>query len=121
MTKKAFDYVLGEVKKDLADPKRSSDLSPTLKLAICLKFLAEGSYQQAVGKDFHLNVAQPTVSKVIKEVLQSLEKRLCSSLPTFSTFSYSSRGDKFTTEETRIFVLSRLGEFRKMTFRGSVI
>lgn len=78
LTKRAFLYVLSEVEKDLPAANRSSGLPPAIKLAICLKFLAEGSYQHAVGRDFYLNVAQPTVSKTITEVLQSLEKRLCS-------------------------------------------
>lgn len=69
--------MLKEIEGDFPVATKSGGLSPMLKLAICLKFLAEGSYQQGVGKDFHFNVAQPTVSKVLKQVLNSLETRLC--------------------------------------------
>lgn len=57
MSKRIFKYILEEVEKDLVPSRKSTRLAPTLKVAICLKFLAEGSYQQAVGKDFNLNVS----------------------------------------------------------------
>lgn len=49
-------------------------IPPILKLAATLRFLSEGSYQHGVGMDFQIAMAQPTVSKVLKQVLPALAK-----------------------------------------------
>ncbi|XP_055918715.1 putative nuclease HARBI1 [Eupeodes corollae] len=57
--------------------ERSSAIPPILKLCTALRFLAEGSYQKCSGNDFNLGLAQPTVSVVLKEVLDVVEERIC--------------------------------------------
>ncbi|XP_017466953.1 PREDICTED: putative nuclease HARBI1 [Rhagoletis zephyria] len=51
-----------------------------LKLCCALKFFAHGSYEQTVGKDFQLGLAQPTVSLTLKEMLPIMEAKLCNAL-----------------------------------------
>lgn len=47
------------------------------KLAACLRYFAEGSYQHGSGKDFDIAVAQPTFSKILSEMLKVLERKIC--------------------------------------------
>lgn len=56
---------------------RAAAVSPTIKLATTLRFLAQGSYQLSVGNDYNITLAQPTVSKVIAETLDAMEEVLC--------------------------------------------
>lgn len=56
---------------------KSSSLTPEFKLAATLRFLAEGGYQNGVGQDCFVGMAQPTVSVVLNEVLGILEEILC--------------------------------------------
>lgn len=46
-------------------------------MAAALRFLAEGGYQNGVGQDCFVGMAQPTVSVVLSEVFQILEEALC--------------------------------------------
>ena len=55
----------------------SSSLTPEFKLAAVLRFLAEGGYQNGVGQDCFVGMAQPMVSVVLSEVLDILEEVLC--------------------------------------------
>lgn len=59
-------------------PVNSVSVLPVIKLAAVLRFLADGSYQKGVGNDFNVGVAQSTFSKILKEVLNVLEKEICS-------------------------------------------
>ncbi|XP_055837670.1 putative nuclease HARBI1 [Episyrphus balteatus] len=77
LNKPAFKYVLRELKRQLPPVARSSSISPELKLAASLRFLAEGGYQHGVGQDFNLGMAQSTISVVLSEVLNILEVQLC--------------------------------------------
>ena len=56
---------------------RSTSVSNTVKLATTLRFLAQGSYQLSVGNDFHLGLAQPTVSLILAETIKILEEVIC--------------------------------------------
>lgn len=56
---------------------RSTAIPPHLKLASCLRFLAEGSYQRGVGNDFMACFAQSTVSLALSECLNALEESIC--------------------------------------------
>jgi len=51
-------------------------LSAKLKLAATLRFLAQGSYQQSVGNDLNVNVAQSTFSELFTSTLNILEEKL---------------------------------------------
>lgn len=56
---------------------RSASISNTIKLATTLRFLAQGSYQTGVGNDFNLGLSQPTVSLILEETLDALERVIC--------------------------------------------
>ncbi|XP_049316656.1 putative nuclease HARBI1 isoform X2 [Bactrocera dorsalis] len=77
LSKDAFMYVLDSM-KEKCPTNLSLSISPMLKLCCVLRFLAHGSYQQTVGKDFQLGIAQPTVSLIFKEMLPILKSTLCS-------------------------------------------
>lgn len=76
LPKSAFQYVLGEIEKSFP-PKRSSALCPEEKLAVTLRFLAEGNYQHGTGQDFNIAIGQSTFSKVLNECLKVMEQKLC--------------------------------------------
>lgn len=42
-----------------------------------MRFFAEGSYQHGTGKDYDVDIAQPTFSKVLSEMLVVLERTIC--------------------------------------------
>lgn len=46
-------------------------------LAAALRFFAEGGYQKGVGNDRYIGMAQPTISKILRLVLNVLEKEVC--------------------------------------------
>ncbi|XP_055902903.1 putative nuclease HARBI1 [Eupeodes corollae] len=77
LNKAAFKYVLRELKQKLPPIVRSSSVSAELKLAACLRFLANGGYQDGVGQDFNFGMAQSTISVVLSDVLAILEEQLC--------------------------------------------
>lgn len=76
LNKEAFRFVLSEIAEHVPD-NRNGGLSTEQKLAAVLRFLAEGSYQRGVGNDHHVAVAQPTLSKILSEVLEVMERQLC--------------------------------------------
>lgn len=76
LNKLAFLYILGEI-KDEFPPQKQGGLSVERKLAASLRFMAEGSYQHGAGKDFDVAVAQPTFSKILTEMVDALEKKIC--------------------------------------------
>lgn len=69
---------MSELEENISNSTRQGAISPKEKLIACLRFFAGGSYQHCVGKDFNVNVAQPTFSKMLNEVVDSLEINLCS-------------------------------------------
>ncbi|XP_067623132.1 putative nuclease HARBI1 [Eurosta solidaginis] len=76
LSKDAFMHVLDKI-KDNFHCRLSSSVTPMLKLCCALRFFAHGSYQQAIGNEFQLGLAQPTVSLVLKEMLPTLERVIC--------------------------------------------
>lgn len=77
LNKAAFRYVLKELKSNLPKVVKSSSITPEFKLAATLRFLAEGGYQNGVGQDCFVGMAQPTVSLILSEVFKILEDILC--------------------------------------------
>jgi len=54
-------------------------------VATTVRFLAQGSYQMSVGRDYNFGLSQPAVSKVMKEVLGVLNAVLCPAYIQFPT------------------------------------
>lgn len=69
-------------------------IPPIIKFAATLRFLAEGSYQQGVGTDFNICMAQSTVSTVLNETLNLLEEELCAKFISFKQSEDEKRQEK---------------------------
>ncbi|XP_017466218.1 PREDICTED: putative nuclease HARBI1 isoform X1 [Rhagoletis zephyria] len=78
LSKEAVIYILNEVENKLRVRKNKSSIPNIIKVCATLRFLAQGSYQQSVGNEALLGLAQPTVSIVLKETLSALQTTLCS-------------------------------------------
>lgn len=76
LNKPAFSDLLSHISHHYK-PRRSDAIPTVLKLTATLRFLAEGGYQRGVGQDFLLAMSQPTVSAVIAETLDVLERIKC--------------------------------------------
>ncbi|XP_065080793.1 putative nuclease HARBI1 [Ochlerotatus camptorhynchus] len=83
LNKVAFQYVIQEI-RDEFPAQRHGGLSVEDKLAACLRFFAEGSYQHGAGKDYDVAIAQSTFSKVLSEMLVILERKICPKWITFA-------------------------------------
>ncbi|XP_054084102.1 putative nuclease HARBI1 [Zeugodacus cucurbitae] len=77
LNKTAFQFVLEQINPKLKQITRKSAITPTQKLATALRFFAQGSYQLSVGNNFNLSLAQPTVSKIVSEVLNAMKTTIC--------------------------------------------
>ncbi|XP_055918682.1 putative nuclease HARBI1 [Eupeodes corollae] len=77
LTKEAFKYLLDEISDKISIRHCSSSIPIILRLAVTLRILAEGSYQHGAGNDFNLGLAQPTVSKFLKEIINVIERHIC--------------------------------------------
>lgn len=86
LNKPAFRYLLSILENNLRTGVRSTYISPEIKLATFLRFLAEGGYQNGTGNDYNVGLAQPTVSVVLCEVLNIFERVLC---PEWISFNMS--------------------------------
>lgn len=65
------------MKEHFHKPLRGTAIPPIIRLWATLGFLADGSYQKSSGNDFIVGLAQPTISKVTKEVLNIIVQRVC--------------------------------------------
>ncbi|XP_017469156.1 PREDICTED: putative nuclease HARBI1 [Rhagoletis zephyria] len=74
VNKSAFNMLLDVVVLHL----KETSIPAQLQLAATLRFLAEGGFQKAVGKDSYIAMGRSTVAKVITRVLKILEKYICS-------------------------------------------
>ncbi|XP_067614377.1 putative nuclease HARBI1 [Eurosta solidaginis] len=77
LSKEAFKFVLEKIVPSMKVAKRTTIISNKIKLATTLRFLAQGSYQVGVGNDFNLALSQPTLSAILAETLEALEKVIC--------------------------------------------
>ncbi|XP_058122783.1 putative nuclease HARBI1 [Anopheles ziemanni] len=73
---KALFLELDGLIADSIAPKHNRGLSPRVKLAATLRFLAQGSYQQSVANDFAVPIGQSTFLKVLEQTLNVLESKL---------------------------------------------
>jgi hypothetical protein len=77
ITKTMFRAILDDIKDSFPPAKRTSGITLERKLAIALRFYAVGSYQECVGGHILLSVSQATTSKIVSEVTEVLEQKLC--------------------------------------------
>ncbi|XP_052870595.1 putative nuclease HARBI1, partial [Anopheles cruzii] len=76
ISKEMFLTILSEIEAKFP-PLKGAGLTPKDKLAATLRFLAEGSYQHGVGKDWNVAIAQPTFSVMFRQTLKILEETQC--------------------------------------------
>lgn len=76
LSKEAFSYVLEEIKGEFRPTRARRAITPKSKLAATLRFLAQGSYQASVGQDLTVGVAQQTISDILAETLEILERKM---------------------------------------------
>lgn len=68
LNKIAFQYVVSEMQDEMPSVVKLG-LTPKQKLAACLRFFAEGSFQYGAAQGFDVAIAQSTFSKVLSEML----------------------------------------------------
>ena len=68
---------MNELKPEMPPIYISFGLTAKQKLCALLRFLAEGSYQHGVGKDFDIGMAQSTISISMSQTLDILQRKLC--------------------------------------------
>ncbi|XP_049301880.1 putative nuclease HARBI1 isoform X1 [Bactrocera dorsalis] len=81
LTKDAFTFILSEIE---FNGHLSTAVPPILQLAATLSLLASGGYQHSVGNDFLIGMCQSTVCKIVGDVVNEMETKLC---PHFIKFS----------------------------------
>lgn len=94
LNKEAFMFVLEGI--NWSNTIRRTAIPPILKLAATLELLAKGSYQDVLGNDFVLGMAQSTISKVFSEVLEVIEENIC---PDWIKFQISDETRQFFFEK----------------------
>lgn len=83
VSKELFIYLLDILDTKLGPTVGSSSVLPIIKLAASLRFFAEGGYQKGAGNDLFVGVAQPTMSKMLSEVIDVFEESVCRTSITF--------------------------------------
>ncbi|XP_039969105.1 putative nuclease HARBI1 [Bactrocera tryoni] len=87
INKEAFRNVVNDIKPLI----HLSSIPVELKLATTLRFLAEGGFQRSIGKDSHIACDRTTVSKILKEMLNVLERTQCPKWVKFGRTHYEVR------------------------------
>lgn len=90
-SKECFKFILDDIEGEFKAQNRNG-VPVILKIAATLRFLAVGCYQTGVGQDFNIGLVQPTVSNVMSETLEILERMMCPKLINFK-ITESERND----------------------------
>ncbi|CAI6356221.1 unnamed protein product [Macrosiphum euphorbiae] len=72
LTKGLVNILIDELRPNLEPPSRKSAISIERKVLTALRFFASGSYQQDIGENRASSLSQPSVSKCIAEVCDTL-------------------------------------------------
>ncbi|KYN19410.1 Putative nuclease HARBI1, partial [Trachymyrmex cornetzi] len=68
----AVRVLIEDIRPLLPNPRRRHAVPVELQVLTALNFFASGSYQKRVGQDFLSCVSQPTVSKIVRNVVNAL-------------------------------------------------
>ncbi|XP_053686869.1 putative nuclease HARBI1 [Sabethes cyaneus] len=77
VNKELFMHLLDIIDTNMGPTIGSCSVPPIIKLTACIRFFGEGSYQKGVGNDLFAGIAQPTMSRILAEVLDILEMKVC--------------------------------------------
>ena len=83
VSKEIFLHLLGKIEGKVKPATKSISVPAIIKLTAALRFFAEGGYQKGTGNDFNVGLAQSTMSKTLKEILNILEVEICPDLIKF--------------------------------------
>ncbi|XP_011866534.1 PREDICTED: uncharacterized protein LOC105561292 [Vollenhovia emeryi] len=72
LSREAVWMLIEELRPLLPVPKRRHAVPVELQVLCALNFIAAGSYQKRVGQDYLTCMSQPTVSKVLRNVVNAL-------------------------------------------------
>ncbi|XP_059049826.1 putative nuclease HARBI1 [Achroia grisella] len=72
VNKAVYHQILRILEPVVPKTQRSNGIPFPLKVLVTLSFLVSGSHQKLIGKDFHINISQKSVSRIIKIIIESL-------------------------------------------------
>ncbi|XP_024867337.1 putative nuclease HARBI1 [Temnothorax curvispinosus] len=72
LSREAVRVLIEDVRPLLPFTKRRHAVPIELQVLIALNFIASGSYQKRVGQDYLSCVSQPTVSKILRNIVNAL-------------------------------------------------
>ncbi|XP_071652224.1 putative nuclease HARBI1 [Temnothorax longispinosus] len=72
LKKETTNRLINIVEDNLIEPSRSSALDATVQVLAALRFYASGSYQNCIGKNIHMAISQPSISRCIRNVTNIL-------------------------------------------------
>ncbi|XP_055640385.1 putative nuclease HARBI1 isoform X2 [Toxorhynchites rutilus septentrionalis] len=77
VSKDIYKHLLHIIEANINRVQRFTSVPPTIMLAASLRFFVGGNYQKGVGDDRFIGLAQPTMSKVLQSVLNTIEANVC--------------------------------------------
>ncbi|CAI6366825.1 unnamed protein product [Macrosiphum euphorbiae] len=76
MNKATLERIIVELTPFLKINRRSDGISVESKVSSAVRFLAQGAYQRGVGKETNIGLSQPSVSRVLNEVIDCINLHL---------------------------------------------
>ncbi|XP_029348450.1 putative nuclease HARBI1 [Acyrthosiphon pisum] len=76
MNKATLERIIEELTPFLKINRRSDGISVESKVSSAVRFLAQGAYQRGVGKETNIGLSQPSVSRVLNEVIDCINLHL---------------------------------------------
>ncbi|XP_025156197.1 uncharacterized protein LOC112588049 [Harpegnathos saltator] len=72
LKKETANRLINIVEDNFVEPSRSSALDATVQGLVALHFYGLGSYQNCIGKNIHMAISQPSVSRCVRNVTNIL-------------------------------------------------
>jgi len=73
LSKELMQQLIEELTPHVDEGQRNTKISVTLRVLAVVHFLTTGHYQQSVGSNFNIAIAQQTVSKYLPEICNAIE------------------------------------------------
>ncbi|XP_022165318.1 putative nuclease HARBI1, partial [Myzus persicae] len=83
--KATLERIIQELTPFLKINRRSDGISVESKISSAVRFLAQGAYQRGVGKETNIGLSQPSVSRVLNEVIDCINLHLLQKYIKFPT------------------------------------
>ncbi|XP_019700799.2 uncharacterized protein LOC105191524 [Harpegnathos saltator] len=72
LKKETVNRLINIVEDNFVELSRSSALDATVQGLVALHFYGSGSYQNCIGKNIHIAISQPSVSRCVRNVINIL-------------------------------------------------